>query len=494
MQRRTVPVGVLLVVMVLVATVGSAIAATAGDVSRLTGSCRTPGGAEASMTLFVDERTRHSVSASYRMSTVEVARVGNGFDSVQLRQPIGGGDRTQVPWRTAPGALVDDARNGILPAGQDWPLGPTTAGDEVAGYLVTFGWEDAESCFVSLVPPVQDEPVQEPVAPRPSVRLQAADPTSAAAEVSRVRFAGAGQDDGPRATAAVLARDDDMADALAGSPLTGTAPLLLTPPAGPLPAATLGELLRVLPEGGTVYVLGGDAAIGADVVAELELYRYVVERLAGPSRVETAIQVANRTMALGGDASRVALVRAFGTEADPTTAWADSVGVAPWAARGAVPVLVTPSDAVHPGVADWLAYIAPAQTVLLGGPQALSAEVEAAVPGPFRVAGAERAGTAVAVTEQLLGVDRDVAATYVVVDGYRLDGWAYGLAAAGLAVSAGTGLLLVGETVPDATAARVDRCAVDPPVDLRLTLVGDDTVIGDAVQDALDGATTRDCE
>ena len=447
------------------------------------------------MTLFVDDRTGHSVSASYRMSTVEAVRAANGFDSVQLRQPVGGGDQAQVPWRAASGALVDDARTGILPGGQDWPLGPTTAGDEVAGYLVTFGWEDAESCFVTLLPPAPDPSVSspEPVGPRPSVRVQAADPTGAAAEVSRVRFVGVDQEGGPRATAAVLARDDDVADALAGSPLTGTAPLLYTPPAGPLPAATLGELLRVLPEGGTVYVLGGEAAIAPEVVGELELYRYVVERLAGPSRVETAIQVANRTMALGGDASQVALVRAFGTEADPTAAWADSVGIAPWSARGAVPVLVTPSDAVHPGVADWLAYIAPARTVLLGGPQALAAEVEAAVPGPLRIAGAERAGTAVAVTEQLLGVDRDVAATYVVVDGYRPDGWAYGLAAAGLAVSAGTGLLLVGETVPEPTAARVDHCAVDPPLDLRLTLVGDDTVIGDAVQQALDDGTTREC-
>lgn len=489
--------GRIVAVVAVAAVVIAAVAPTAGaaDLSRLTGSCRTPGGAEASMTLFVDDRTRHSVSASYRMTVVEGARAGNGFDSVQLRQPLGGGHQTQVPWRTTPGALVDDARTGILPGGQDWPLGPTTDGDEVAGYLVTFGWEDAASCFVTLLAPEPDRsvPPPEPVAPRPSVRVQAADPTAAAAEVSRVRFAGVDGTGGPRAVAAVLARDDDVADALAGSPLTGAAPLLFTPSAGPLPDATLVELLRVLPVGGAVYLLGGTVAVGEGVVAELELYGYVVERLAGPSRVETAIQVANRVLALGGDASQVALVRAFGTEADPTSTWADSVGVAPWAARGRVPVLVTPSEALHPGVIDWLGYIAPPRTVLLGGPDALSAEVEAGVPGPIRVAGTERAGTAVEVTQQLLGVNRDVAATYVVVDGYRADGWAYGLAAAGLAVAAGTGLLLVGDTVPEATAARVDRCAADPPVDLRLTLVGDGTVIGDDVQQTLDERTNRDC-
>lgn len=68
------------------------------------------------------------------------------------------------------------------------------------------------------------------------------------------------------AKAVVLARSDFFSDALAGGPLAAAVggPLLITPGA-PISAdidpRVLAEIQRVLPIGGTVYVLGGDLAI-----------------------------------------------------------------------------------------------------------------------------------------------------------------------------------------------------------------------------------------
>src|SRR5579884_1700253 len=86
-------------------------------------------------------------------------------------------------------------------------------------------------------------------------RLSGADRIATAIAVSTNAFPS-------HATAAVLARSDDFADALAGTPLAvaKNAPLLLTPPTT-LDARVSAELQRVVPAGGTVYLLGGTVAL-----------------------------------------------------------------------------------------------------------------------------------------------------------------------------------------------------------------------------------------
>lgn len=71
------------------------------------------------------------------------------------------------------------------------------------------------------------------------------------------------------------------------------------------------------------------------------------------------------------------------------------------ASVGFLPILVTPSDALHPEVADWLTADGPSDTALFGGPAALSAAVEASVPNPFRLSGAESTETAATIARQL---------------------------------------------------------------------------------------------
>jgi putative cell wall-binding protein len=313
-------------------------------------------------------------------------------------------------------------------------------------------------------------------------RLDAGTPRDMAILVSRER-----RTDDAGGTV-VLARDDDFADALAGAPLTADGMLLLTPGAA-LDPAVRAEIDRVLPPGALVYLLGGTAVLSAAVEQELVDAGYETRRLAGPTRIETAVAVAGEVLARrtpGLPAPTVVLARATGTPDDETAAWADSITAGAWAARTRSPVLLTPSDALHPATAEAIEDAEPDRTVLVGGEAALSREVEQAVPDPVRVAGTDRAATAVAVLQQLWAEDLRPERLGL-LDLYRADGWAFGLAATGGLAEAGAPLLAVTRTtVPPATAEEVRRCD-------DLLLVGDRTVIGDEVVEALGRPSEGEC-
>jgi len=96
------------------------------------------------------------------------------------------------------------------------------------------------------------------------------------------------------AQAVVIARSDGFADALAGTPFASAkvAPLLLNPTASLDPRVET-EVKRVLGAGGTVYLLGGEQALGQSVAAGLAADGFNVVRLGGIDRFATAVDVAN---------------------------------------------------------------------------------------------------------------------------------------------------------------------------------------------------------
>jgi hypothetical protein len=120
-------------------------------------------------------------------------------------------------------------------------------------------------------------------------RLAGTNRQATAVAVSRSQFPAAGS-----AQAVVLARADVFADALAGGPLAAAkhAPLLLTS-SGSLDAVTKAEITRVLPAGGTVYVLGGTSAISDAVATAISGFGDVVQRVAGADRFATAVAIAD---------------------------------------------------------------------------------------------------------------------------------------------------------------------------------------------------------
>lgn len=336
-------------------------------------------------------------------------------------------------------------------------------------------------------PPTEAPPTAAPAPfdgdPATTERVAEADPVAAAIAISQVRFL----TDAPYV---VLSRDDIFADSLAGSSLTRRAPLLFTDPST-LDPTTMAEIQRVTGPGATVYILGGVNAVGTAVEDALRQAGYVTTRLAGSSRIETALAIADQVSALNDDSGNaVMLARAYGAGADETSGWADAISAGGVAAEKAVPILLTPTEGLHGGVAAWLSANPRGDTILLGGSAALSPAVEDALPQARRVAGAERTATAVAIAETLWDSGTiDQYQRFVITSAYHQSGWAFGLAAAGLAADHTAPILLVGDQLSPATAELLTRCQTPQT---EVVIIGDSSIVTDSVRDqidALDGGT-----
>ncbi len=106
--------------------------------------------------------------------------------------------------------------------------------------------------------------------------------------------------------------------------------------------------------------------------------------------------------------------------------------------------------------------------------------------------GAERSATAVAIARGLRGVQPDGPRSYLLVNGYTVDGWGCGLLAAGLSADAGAPVLLTqADQAPAPTAAEVAGCA-DRRVDLRRDSPAGD--LSDALLAALDARDEEGCQ
>ncbi len=149
------------------------------------------------------------------------------------------------------------------------------------------------------------------------------------------------------ADAAVLARSDGYADAVAGTPLAAAVdgPVLLTP-GEELHPDTAAELTRTLPAGATVYLLGGTGALRAEVEEQVRALGFAARRLAGATRFETAIAVADAVTAVAGEPEVMFL--ATGLEFPNALV----AGAAAGAASGVL--LLSDGPRPHPATDAWL--------------------------------------------------------------------------------------------------------------------------------------------
>ena len=265
---------------------------------------------------------------------------------------------------------------------------------------------------------------------------------SHAVAISEARFGAAGEPGAePEAQLAahgVIARSDVFADALTGTVLTGDGPMLLSN--GTTIAEDVEEeLRRTLGTSGTVYLLGGETALAPTVETELVAMGYATVRLMGPTRIETAIAVADEAERIYGPRDVVAIARADGPIANGS-AWADSVTSGVWSAREGAPILLTPTESLHPSVSAWLGGHRNTQRIAVGGTAAVSAEAAVAAGVDRRVAGPNRFSTAVAIGDELLDDDPG---GFVIANGSNPDAWAFALPAAGYAADISWPMLLV---------------------------------------------------
>lgn len=176
----------------------------------------------------------------------------------------------------------------------------------------------------------------------------------------------------------VLVSGERWTDAVVAAPVAGAlgAPVLMTPP-DELRADAFGFLQR---EGvSKALVVGPDAGggahgpgrgVGAGVLEALGKAGISAERVVGDDRYGTGVAAARRvTPGVVGVLGRTAVI-ASGEE------FADALAAGPFAARGVHPVLLTPPDELHVGVADYLDDAGIEHVVLMGGTAALSDGVE----------------------------------------------------------------------------------------------------------------------
>jgi putative cell wall-binding protein len=282
--------------------------------------------------------------------------------------------------------------------------------DDATGQLILFG-----RTFATDQTELYAVPGSSTITP---TRVFGADRESTAVAASASAFPAAGS-----ASAVVLARSDAFADALTGGPLAAVkhAPLLLTSP-GALDATTKAEISRVLPTGGTVYLLGGTSALSDAVAAAVTAMGDVPLRFSGPDRFATAVAIAD---ALG----------------DPTTVFEasgvnfpDALSAVPAAIATHAAILLTNGQSPAAATSSYLA-AHPGTRYAIGGPAAW------ADPTATALAGASRYDTSAAVANVFFP---DATAASV-ADG---DNFPDALAGGPIAGEAGQPMLLVNAVGP----------------------------------------------
>jgi N-acetylmuramoyl-L-alanine amidase/putative cell wall-binding protein len=197
----------------------------------------------------------------------------------------------------------------------------------------------------------------------------------------------------PKAHTVILARDDDYADALAGVPLAYqlNAPILLTQTKSTVPA-TMAEITRLGAQ--RVILMGGSGAISDNVMVELKRHGLAVERIDGKDRYETASRIAECMVRDGADFDTAFI--AVGTD------FADALAASCYAAMRGQPILLTNTNNLPQATKNAIANLGIKNTVVCGGPAAVSDSVFAQLPNPKRVYGKDRYLTALEMAKEFM--------------------------------------------------------------------------------------------
>ena len=197
-------------------------------------------------------------------------------------------------------------------------------------------------------------------------------PTSRSIWISYLRGISTWPDPAPPAPPpeVLLASDSVFADALASGSLQSTRPLLLNAPTA-LEDAVLERIQQL--EVGTVRILGGEAAVSSGVADALAAAGLTVVRSAGPTRLETAEQIAQLA---GSTVDTVLIARAFpAAGGDDTQAFADSLAAGAWAAATGWPILLSQTEVLSDTTRTYLDASAVTTAHVIGGEAALSTAV-----------------------------------------------------------------------------------------------------------------------
>ena len=243
----------------------------------------------------------------------------------------------------------------------------------------------------------------------------------------------------------IVANGENFPDALAASALTdSTYPILLVE-AGSVPSDTRDRMNRLADTVEDVLIVGGEAAVSADVEAEIaDIFEDSdVSRISGENRYETAAAVADEV----GYSDTVFIVSG--------ESWADAVTVGGYASSHGVPVLLANASGIPDATATALETALDdgvTRALIVGGTAVVGSSVESdlvelgfAPAGISRIAGADRYATNLAFNVDQFG---DSFAKYL--DAGEADDLG------GLSL-----MLVTGANFPDALAAAPLAAAMD---------------------------------
>lgn len=278
------------------------------------------------------------------------------------------------------------------------------------------------------VPKPEDRPTEIPPAPAPPAKPAPAKPghtpTTKKPEERSNDWVDAVFPDNTKSRIVLIGRDNVFADSLSSGGLQGIldAPLLLNPVTH-LADQTKAALDRLQPE--EVIILGGPVAQSPAVEAELKQLGWNVSRVAGPTRVETAIDAAT---VHAPAATHGILARAYASDwGSGTQAFADALAGGALAARQQRPVFLTPTGELTDTLRDYLAKAKIKHLTVVGSTEAVSPEVEAELHKmgitTQRIAGSNRAETAIKVANSLGYWHAGEAESVLVVNGESEDAW-----------------------------------------------------------------------
>ena len=185
----------------------------------------------------------------------------------------------------------------------------------------------------------------------------------------------------------IIATGENYPDALAASGIAGlsNAPVITTP-SSHLGDEARGQIARLRPS--RAIIIGGEAAVSGGVEQSLAQMGLAVTRLAGTSREATSVRVLNESTAW---TSTVIIASGQG--------FADALSISSYAYAKSAPILLTSgSKTLSEEALDAIRNHGFANAIIVGGPAAVSLEVEAqlaqiGIGAPARLAGADRYAT-----------------------------------------------------------------------------------------------------
>lgn len=205
----------------------------------------------------------------------------------------------------------------------------------------------------------------------------------------------------------------------------------------------------------------------------------IVRRLAGVSRIETAVAVSEATFPTAGT---VVVARA--------DAYADALAAAPLAGQGGGPILLTGRDGLHPLVADEVRRLGVGRAYVIGSETALSEAVadglrQAGADTVQRLGGATRFETAAAIASQL-----DERSRGWIVEGVNADparGWPDAVALSAHAAYVRAPVFLVEQDrAPEPTLRAIAELGIG-----GLSVIGGSHAVSDAVIEQLEQTGVR---